>query len=64
MKLQGGLLDVVLDPEFASNQSIYLSFAEPDVANGALSGTAVVQAQLSLSALTLKYRSFRLPPGI
>ncbi|THH40687.1 PQQ-dependent sugar dehydrogenase [Neolewinella litorea] len=26
---QGGLLDVVLDPDFANNQYIYLSFAEP-----------------------------------
>jgi Raf kinase inhibitor-like YbhB/YbcL family protein len=26
---QGGMLDVVLDPQFASNQTIYVSFAEP-----------------------------------
>ena len=26
---QGGLLDVALDPDFASNQRVYLSFAEP-----------------------------------
>ena len=26
---QGGLLDVVLDPEFATNQTIYWSYAEP-----------------------------------
>ncbi len=50
---QGGLLDVVLDPDFASNQRIYLSFAERDVANAALSGTAVAQAQLNLATLAL-----------
>src|SRR5262245_45693364 len=26
---QGGLLDVVLDPQFASNRRLYLSYAEP-----------------------------------
>src|SRR5437867_4330035 len=26
---QGGLLDVALDPKFAQNRTIYLSFAEP-----------------------------------
>ncbi|MGH7333374.1 MAG: PQQ-dependent sugar dehydrogenase, partial [Candidatus Rokuibacteriota bacterium] len=28
---QGGLLDVALDPHFASNRLVYLSYAEPDV---------------------------------
>ncbi len=32
---QGGLLDVVLDPEFQSNRMVYLSFAEPGENNTA-----------------------------
>ena len=38
---QGGLLDVVLDPQFAQNRLVYLSFSEPGE-NG-LAGTAVAQ---------------------
>ncbi len=41
---QGGLLDVVLDPAFASNRLVYWSYAEPG-SNGT-SGTAVARAQL------------------
>jgi aldose sugar dehydrogenase len=40
---QGGMLDVLIDPGFAENQTIYFSFAEPAV-NGA--GTAVARARL------------------
>jgi aldose sugar dehydrogenase len=40
---QGGLLDVEIDPNFASNQIIYLSYAEPE---GAKAGTAVARAKL------------------
>lgn len=40
---QGGLLDVVIDPNFASNRFIYLSYAEPQ---GKLAGTAVARARL------------------
>lgn len=43
---QGGLLDVALDPEFAANRRVYLSYAEPGpggastaVARGVLDGT-------------------------
>jgi glucose/arabinose dehydrogenase len=50
---QGGLLDVVLDPAFATNQRIYLSFAERDPNNAALNGTAVARAELDTTALTL-----------
>ena len=40
---QGGLLDVVLDPDFKSNQLVYLSYAEPrDGGNG----TAVARGKL------------------
>ena len=45
---QGGLLDVALDPNFASNSTIYLSFAEPG-AGGA--GTAVARARLTDTGL-------------
>ena len=47
---QGGLLDVVLDPDFASNQRIWLSFAEPG--DGGTAGTAVATATLGTDALT------------
>ena len=41
---QGGLLDVILDPEFATNQVIFLSYSEPrDGGNG----TAVARARLA-----------------
>lgn len=42
-KGQGGLLDVVLDPDFSNNRIIYLSYAEPQ-SNKA--GTAVAKAEL------------------
>jgi aldose sugar dehydrogenase len=42
---QGGLLDVALDPDFASNNTIYLSFSEPRSGGG--NGTSVVRAKLS-----------------
>jgi len=40
---QGGLLDVVLDPDFAENQAIYLSYSEPTAQGGR---TAVARARL------------------
>jgi glucose/arabinose dehydrogenase len=39
---QGGLLDVVLDPAFAKNQTIYWSYAEPR--EGSVNNTAVAKA--------------------
>ncbi len=42
---QGGLLDIALDPDFATNRTIYLSFSEPGP-NGT-NGTAVLRAVLS-----------------
>src|SRR5688572_1458330 len=58
---QGGLLDVALDPAFATNRRIYLGYAERDPANAALNGTAVARAvldvaTLSLSSVTVIYR--------
>jgi glucose/arabinose dehydrogenase len=45
---QGGLLDVALDPQFAQNRIIYLSFSEPE---GDLSGTAVARGRLTDAGL-------------
>ena len=50
---QGGLLDVALDPTFASNQRIYFTFSENDATNPSLSGTAVARAELNLGSLSL-----------
>ena len=50
---QGGLLDVVLDPAFASNRRIFFSFAEADAANPSINGTAVGRAVLDADARTL-----------
>jgi len=41
---QGGLLDVAVDPEFAKNRTIYLSYSDPGP-NG-MRGTAVMRARL------------------
>jgi aldose sugar dehydrogenase len=45
---QGGLLDVALDPDFASNRLVYLSFSEP---GGGGAGTAVARGRLGDGAL-------------
>jgi glucose/arabinose dehydrogenase len=46
---QGGLLDVAVDPAFAQNQTIFLSFAEPR-GNGQ-NATAVARARLGAKGL-------------
>ncbi len=54
---QGGLLDVVLAPDFAGSQRIYLSYAEPGKDGSA--GSAVAMATLgkdSLDGLKVIYR--------
>ncbi|GAB2904602.1 PQQ-dependent sugar dehydrogenase [Uliginosibacterium flavum] len=55
---QGGLLDVVLDPDFASNSRIYFSYSESGTGGA---GTAVARAtlntlSLSLSSVSVIYR--------
>ena len=45
---QGGLLDVALDPDFAANQLVYFSFAEPGGEGG---GTAVARGKLGTGRL-------------
>jgi glucose/arabinose dehydrogenase len=56
---QGGLLDVALDPAFARNRVIYLSYAEPG--DGGTASTAVARARLAasddrLDSVTVIYR--------
>lgn len=45
---QGGLLDVALDPNFAANSRVYLSFSEPGT--GSAAGTAVARGTLTIDA--------------
>ncbi len=45
---QGGLLDVAIDPQFASNKQIYLTYSEPGDGGA---GTAVARATLGASGL-------------
>jgi glucose/arabinose dehydrogenase len=47
---QGGLLDVALDPQFATNRRVYLAYSE--LVNGA-NGTAVARGTLNASATGL-----------
>jgi aldose sugar dehydrogenase len=58
---QGGLLDVVLDPRFAENRLIYLSYSEPGVAGA---GTAVARARLGETALESLTVIFRQQPKV
>jgi len=52
---QGGLLDVALDPAFASNRRIYLAFSEAGTGSEAgLSGTAVFRAELNVAGTQLE----------
>lgn len=55
---QGGLLDVALDPDFARNRLVYLSFAEPRAGGN---GTSVARGRLNeqgtaLSAVEIAFR--------
>ena len=53
---QGGLLDVAIDPDFATNRLVYLSYAEAD---GDIAGTAVARGTLGATGLenvTVIYR--------
>jgi glucose/arabinose dehydrogenase len=59
---QGGLLDVALDPDFSSNSTIYLSYAEPG--DGGKNGTAVARAKLDGARLTGLQVIFRQMPKV
>jgi aldose sugar dehydrogenase len=55
---QGGLLDIALDPAFAANGVVYVSFSEPSP-EGGTAGTAVLRARLGTAGLedgTVIYR--------
>ena len=58
---QGGLLDVALDPAFAENQLIYLSYSEPGGPGG---GTAVARARLAGDKLEALQVIFRQTPKL
>ena len=45
---QGGLMDVAVDPDFAANKHVYLTFSEPGDGGA---GTAVAKATLGAAAL-------------
>ena len=59
---QGGLLDVVLAPDFAQSRRIYLSYAEPG--EGILAGTAVATGVLGDSGLTEVKVIYRQEPKV
>jgi glucose/arabinose dehydrogenase len=58
---QGGLLDVVLDPHFADNQRVYLSFAEPGDGGA---GTAVARGRFAGDRLDGTQVIFRQQPKL
>lgn len=60
---QGGLLDVALDPDFARNRLVYLSFSEPRAGGN---GTSVARGRLNerMSALEGTTVIFRQMPAI
>ena len=62
---QGGLLDVALDPDFATDPWVYMTFSEPGVGTeAALSGTAVARGRLAGNALSAVEVIFRQTPKV
>jgi aldose sugar dehydrogenase len=59
---QGGLLDVALDPHFAKNSLVYLSYSEPGDAGKA--GTAVARGKLGADGLDGVQVIFRQYPKV
>jgi glucose/arabinose dehydrogenase len=47
---QGGLGDIIVDPDFADNGTVYISYVGRDADNDKLSGAVVERATLSLTA--------------
>lgn len=58
---QGGLLDVVLAPDFATSQRIYFSYSEPE---GKANSTAVAHAELKGNKLENVTRIFAQQPRV
>lgn len=62
---QGGLLDVAVDPKFADNRLVYLSYAEPGTgAEAGRNGTAVLRARLDGNRLADAQVIFRQQPKV
>lgn len=62
---QGGLLDIALDPDFATSPWVYLSYAEPGSgAEAGKAGTAVARARLVGNALQDLTVIFRQAPKV
>ncbi len=59
---QGGLLDVVLDPQFAQTQRVYFSYSEPR--EQGRNGTAVAHARLGDNGLEQLRVIFRQQPSV
>ena len=59
---QGGLLDVAIDPNFAQNQLVYLSFSEPG--EDGTSGTSVARGRLGNGALENVQVIYRQQPKV
>ena len=51
---QGGLLDVVLDSDFARNRTVYFCYSEPAPTHNGTNSTALAKAQLSADQTTLE----------
>lgn len=65
VKSQSGLLDVVLDPDYAVTPWVYWSYAEPGTGSEAgLAGTAVARGQLSGNEMRQVEVIFRQSPKI
>lgn len=58
---EGGLLDVVVDPRFASNQLVYWSYSEPDPVAPGMASTAVARGRLADGGLHDVQIIFRQP---
>jgi glucose/arabinose dehydrogenase len=59
---QGGLLDIALDPRFAENRLVYISYAEPGAGNTA--GTAVARGRLGENQLENVQVIYRQQPKV
>ena len=60
---QGGLLDVILDPDYASNKNIYLSYSKGKEVDGKnMATTAILKARFENGKLTLQKDIFVAEP--
>lgn len=59
---QGGLLDVLLHPDFSANQIIYLSYSKPENDASDKSTTAIMQAKLDGNTLKEQHDIFIAKP--